>query len=138
MPGIVGVLETSLYVDNVARSMEWYQALFGFPVILQDERIGALRVREGQVLLLFKKGASTKPMPSSEGTLPGHDGSGNTHVAFSVAAAELPGWETYLSDHGIAIDGIMNWKSGSRSVYFRDLDGHLLELATPGIWNMTW
>ena len=27
-----------------------------------------------------------------------------------------------------------SWSRGGRSIYFRDPDGHLLELATPGLW----
>jgi hypothetical protein len=26
------------------------------------------------------------------------------------------------------------WPEGSTSIYFRDPDGHLLELVTPGLW----
>ena len=26
------------------------------------------------------------------------------------------------------------WDRGGRSIYFRDPDGHLIELATPGVW----
>jgi catechol 2,3-dioxygenase-like lactoylglutathione lyase family enzyme len=28
----------------------------------------------------------------------------------------------------------VTWPLGGTSLYFRDPDGHLLELATPGIW----
>ncbi|PYK92782.1 MAG: glyoxalase, partial [Verrucomicrobia bacterium] len=27
------------------------------------------------------------------------------------------------------------WESEARSLYFRDPDGHMIELATPGIWE---
>ena len=36
--------------------------------------------------------------------------------------------------HGIAIEGRTDWSRGGHSIYFRDPDGHLLELATPGLW----
>jgi catechol 2,3-dioxygenase-like lactoylglutathione lyase family enzyme len=32
--------------------------------------------------------------------------------------------------------GRTDWPRGGRSVYFRDLDGYLLELATPGLWRI--
>ena len=35
--------------------------------------------------------------------------------------------------HGL-IEGRTDWPRGGRSIYFRDPDGHLGELATPGIW----
>ncbi|MDZ4820644.1 MAG: glyoxalase, partial [Planctomycetota bacterium] len=28
------------------------------------------------------------------------------------------------------------WPQGARSIYFRDPDGHLLELLTPGFWSI--
>ena len=28
----------------------------------------------------------------------------------------------------------MKWPRGGESLYFRDPDGHLVELATPGLW----
>ena len=36
--------------------------------------------------------------------------------------------------NNIAIEGRTTWKRGGESIYFRDPDGHLLELATPGLW----
>jgi len=34
----------------------------------------------------------------------------------------------------LAIEGRTDWSRGGHSIYFRDPDGHLLELATPGLW----
>jgi catechol 2,3-dioxygenase-like lactoylglutathione lyase family enzyme len=34
----------------------------------------------------------------------------------------------------VPIEGRTQWPRGSTSIYFRDPDGHLLELATPGLW----
>jgi catechol 2,3-dioxygenase-like lactoylglutathione lyase family enzyme len=138
MPNVSGLLETSLYVKNVQDSVRFYQAIFGFPLLLNEERIGAFRVKEGQVLLLFKIGGSVNPMPSSEGTIPPHDGIGMTHIAFAIAAADLDGWRARLEEHNLPIESTINWDSGSKSIYFRDPDQNLLELATPGIWGMRW
>jgi catechol 2,3-dioxygenase-like lactoylglutathione lyase family enzyme len=55
-------------------------------------------------------------------------------VAFSVAADDLAAWEARLGEHGVAIEGRTDWPRGSRSIYFRDPDNHLLELVTPGVW----
>jgi catechol 2,3-dioxygenase-like lactoylglutathione lyase family enzyme len=30
----------------------------------------------------------------------------------------------------------MEWPRGGTSLYFRDPDGHLVELATPGLWSI--
>ena len=68
------------------------------------------------------------------GTIPPHDGHGPLHIAFAIEAGELPAWEARLDERGVAIEGRTDWSRGGHSIYFRDPDGHLLELATPGLW----
>ena len=86
------------------------------------------------MLLLFAKGATLETVRLPGGTIPPHDGSGRLHVAFAVAEADLPAWERRLAEAGVEIVGRTDWPRGGRSVYFRDPDGHLVELATPGLW----
>jgi catechol 2,3-dioxygenase-like lactoylglutathione lyase family enzyme len=82
-----------------------------------------------QVLLLFRKGASrTIQSP--------HDGEGELHVAFAIPSAELADWQSWLQARGIAIEEKRNWELGGWSLYFRDPDRHLIELATPGTWSV--
>ena len=66
----------------------------------------------------------------------GHDGSGPLDVAFAIAREELGAWEQRLTSRQIEIEGRTNWPRGGHSIYFRDPDGHLLELATPGLWTV--
>jgi catechol 2,3-dioxygenase-like lactoylglutathione lyase family enzyme len=124
MPKLDALLESSLYVEDLARSVRFYEAVLGLEVIASDgERLRALGVAGRQVLLLFKKGASAD-----------HDGDGRLHVAFAIPAAELAAWEQRLAERGVAIESRTTWPRGGQSLYFRDPDGHLLELATPGVW----
>jgi hypothetical protein len=55
-------------------------------------------------------------------------------MAFAIAASELAAWEEHLARYHIPIEGRVKWPRGGESIYFRDPDRHLLELATPGIW----
>ncbi|MFQ5724759.1 MAG: VOC family protein [Terriglobia bacterium] len=133
-PKLVGVLEISLYVEDTERSARFYQNVFGFETLVGDERLRALNIAGRQVLLLFKKGASKEPVQMPGGLLPGHDGSGTTHLTFSIPAGELEAWEKWLEENGVKIESKVTWERGGQSVYFRDPDGHLLEVATPGLW----
>lgn len=131
MPPITGgILESSLYVSDVLQSARFYQEIFGFRVISEfGERGCAMHAGTHQVLLLFKKGAS-RTMQSP------HDGDGELHVAFAIPASELTQWESWLETKGIAVEERRHWELGGSSLYFRDPDRHLLELATPGVWSV--
>lgn len=129
-PNIDGILESSLYVGDVRRSVRFYQDTFGFRVISEfGERGCALHAGPRQVLLLFKKGAS-RAIQSP------HDGDGELHVAFAIPFAELANWESWLERKGVAVEDKRAWDSGGWSLYFRDPDRHLIELATPGTWSV--
>lgn len=129
-PKIDGILETSLYVSDVHRSVRFYEETFGFPVISEfGERGCAMRAGARQVLLLFKKGAS-RAIQSP------HDGDGELHLAFAIPTAELANWESLLEKRGIVVEEKRTWDLGGWSLYFRDPDRHLLELATPGTWSV--
>jgi catechol 2,3-dioxygenase-like lactoylglutathione lyase family enzyme len=132
------VLETALYVGDMGRAVEFYQGVFGFAVLARSaepDRLTALDIGGTQVLLLCKKGASLQAVVTPGGKIPPCDGSGNSHLAFPVAVSQLEDWEKRLLENGIAIESKVHWERGGQSLYFRDPDGNLLELATPGLWS---
>ncbi len=130
MPDLTGVLETALYVDDLARSARFYRSVLGLEVVESGERLCAMGVAGRHLLLLFKKGASAD-LPTGA-----HDGDGRLHVAFAIPAPALEAWESRLRERGVPIEEKRTWERGGRSLYFRDPDGHLLELATPGVWSI--
>lgn len=133
-PTLRGVLETSLYVRDLERSRAFYTGLFSFPVLLQDDRFCALNVSGSQVLLLFCKDASVHPVTTPGGTIPPHGGEGQLHLAFAIGRDEFDAWERRLQSQQTPVESRVGWNRGGKSIYFRDPDGHLLELATPGVW----
>lgn len=136
IPRLDGVLETALYVDNVERSVSFYESLFAFDVLFKSGRAAGLSVSGSQVLLLFRKGGTPDRIVSERGVIPPHDGDGNLHVAFAIPQSALADWETRLASLEIAIEARYHWERGGRSLYFRDPDGHLIELVTPGCWSI--
>jgi catechol 2,3-dioxygenase-like lactoylglutathione lyase family enzyme len=129
-PKTSGVLETALYVRDAAVSAGFYQRIFGFPIISDfGERGCALQAGPRHVLLLFKKGGSRHVQAP-------HDGDGELHVAFAISATDLDHWKHWLQQNNIPIEETVAWPLGGTSLYFRDPDRHLLEVATPGIWSI--
>lgn len=132
-PQVNGILETSLYVEHPSQSVEFYRRVFGFELIDSDPREGisdetrlcAMRAGDRSVLLLFKKGTTADT-----------NATGAIHVAFGISRSELPAWEAWLSRQEITIELRKTWKYGGEALYFRDPDGHLLEVVTPGVWSI--
>lgn len=129
-----GVLETSLYVDDMARAGRFYAETLGLAPMVQDKRMWALDCGPGSVLLLFQRGETLETIDLPGGRIPSHDGNGRLHVAFAIGADELAAWEARLSAAGVEIEARMKWPAGGESIYFRDPDANLVELATPGLW----
>jgi catechol 2,3-dioxygenase-like lactoylglutathione lyase family enzyme len=131
------VLEIALYVEDMGRAVEFYRRVFRFAVLAKStepDRLTALDVGKTQVLLLSKKGASVEAVATPGGKIPPCDGGGNSHLAFPIETSELKDWEEWLAENGVVIESTVRWDRGGQSLYFRDPDGNLLELATPGVW----
>jgi catechol 2,3-dioxygenase-like lactoylglutathione lyase family enzyme len=143
MTSVSRLLETSLYVDDLDRSCDFYERVLGLgPTVVATANsktpnrvFRPLHIPGGQVLLLFAKGATATSAVLPGGTIPPHDGNGRLHLAFAISASELDGWRERLQSYGVAIEGEVVWPRGGTSLYFRDPDGHLVELATPGLWT---
>jgi len=133
-PRLGGVLETSLYVADLDRAREFYQQIFALEMFFQDSRMCALGVVPGQVLLLFRQGTTAVPALVPGDVIPPHGTTGAAHLCFANPLGELAAWEAHLARNGLAVESRITWPRGSTSLYFRDLDGHSLEVATPGLW----
>jgi catechol 2,3-dioxygenase-like lactoylglutathione lyase family enzyme len=134
VPRVSKILETSLYVEDLDIAAEFYQRLFGFEQFMRDRRMCALGVPDEQVLLLFRHGMTDTPAPALDSFIPAHHGRGPLHLCFAIPARALAAWEAHLARHDVAIESRLAWPHGGTSLYFRDPDGHSLEVATPGLW----
>jgi len=133
-PPIAGVVETGLYVDDLARARGFYENVLGLRPMIADERFCAYDAGPGSVLLLFLRGATLEPVRMAEGTIPPHDGHGPLHYALAIPESSVEQWAAHLAAHHVAIESRVDWKGGGVSLYFRDPDGNLVELATPALW----
>ena len=134
-PRLSHLRETSVYVEDLDRAQHFYQRVFGFELFLRDERMAALALPGASILLLFARGGSAAPTPTEGGgDIPAHDGGGAVHLCLGMPLGELAAWETHLRALGVPVESRVTWPRGGTSLYLRDPDGSLLELATPGLW----
>lgn len=136
MPELSHLLETALFVEDLSRASAFYREVMGLAQFLGDERGCGFLLPGGPLLLLVKQGVSREPNVTPGGVVPPCGTSGSAHLAFAVSAEELKAWRSHLARHRVEVLSEVAWQRGGRSLYFHDPDGHLLELATPGVWEV--
>jgi catechol 2,3-dioxygenase-like lactoylglutathione lyase family enzyme len=136
LPRVTGIIETALDVNNLAAAIEFYHGVLGLEIIERSDRLCALSVAGRDLLLLFQREDPPQAVDIPGGRIPPHGSRGSIHFAFSLDRTELQRWEQFLADKGVVVESRVNWERGGTSVYFRDPDGHLVELATPGVWSI--
>jgi catechol 2,3-dioxygenase-like lactoylglutathione lyase family enzyme len=130
------VLETSLYISDLDRAVKFYREVLGLRLIEDKYFVGgrgaALQVGTGpSVLLLFRA-----ELTMQGGMLLAHGTTGAGHVAFRIEASEIPAWRERLRAHGIPIEQEFAFGDNPPSIYFRDPDGNVMELAVETIWAL--
>ncbi len=134
-PPLRRVLETGLYVADLDRSAAFYEGVLGLRPMRADARFIAYAVGD-TVLLLFRHGTAEAALALPfGGEIPPHGAQGRAHFAFAVAADDISAWRAHLAASKVPIEGEVHWPKGSVSLYFRDPDGHLAEIASPGLWD---
>lgn len=128
----LGVLETSLYADDLRRAEQFYSNVLDLELDSKAEG-RHLFYRCGQAMLLIFNPEATA---ADSGPVPNHGAIGPGHVAFSVDASAIEDWIAQLERGGVEIEARVDWPGGGRSIYFRDPAGNSLELTSPQIWGL--
>jgi catechol 2,3-dioxygenase-like lactoylglutathione lyase family enzyme len=130
---IAGIHHITLLCESLEQSTDFYRNLLGMRMVketVNDDDQGARHLffgdEQGQPGTLI----TCLEYPQLD---PGTVGRGSTHhFALSVESEEeLEGWHEYLSSQSVSCTEVMD-RGFCRSLYLRDPDGHLVEIATVG------
>jgi glyoxylase I family protein len=128
-----GLHHITLLCGDVERSVDFYRNVLGLRLVKQtvneDDRgarhlfFGDEEGRPGTLLTCLEY------PEMDEGTV----GRGSTHhFALAVGTEEeLTGWRDYLMSRGVPCTEVLD-RTYFKSIYLRDPDGHIVELATLG------
>lgn len=125
------VLETCLYVDDLAAARRFYVELLGLAVESERPRAFLFLRLERAMLLLFVAEATVR-----QAVPPPHGALGPGHVCFAVPERALDDWRARLEAAGVGIEHEQVWPRGGRSLYVRDPAGNSVEFASPRIWGL--
>jgi catechol 2,3-dioxygenase-like lactoylglutathione lyase family enzyme len=129
-PSLGGIHEAALYADDLDVAVEFWTRL-GLPLHSRAEGRHAFFRAGRDMLLVFDPAATLE----SEG-VPPHGSRGPGHVALDVPdLGALEAWRDRLAEAGVEVEHEAEWRSGGRSLYFRDPAGNSVELITRGSWG---
>lgn len=131
-----GILESVLYVDDLAAARAFYTEVLGFALFSEEPGRHVFFRCGAQMLLLFDARATEAVSPDSPLPVPPHGARGPGHVCFRAEGEEIGRWRERLGAKGVAIEADFEWPQGGRSIYFRDPSGNSLEFAEPRIWGL--
>jgi catechol-2,3-dioxygenase len=127
-PRIDRVLETGIYVKDLKRARRFYESVLGLELVSEEKGRHVFLKAGKSMLLLFRAERTLE-----ESKLPPHGAAGSQHFALQVREEDFDSWKVRLKEKGVEVEKEFNW-GVSRSLYFRDPDGNLVELITPGNW----
>ncbi|KZL17746.1 VOC family protein [Pseudovibrio sp. Ad37] len=133
-PGINGIVETAVYVDDFASAHDFYGEFLGLRRVVEGERMHGYDAGPNQMLLVFRRGVCREDVESPYGMVPGHSTDGPSHFAFAISRSALIEWREYLEEKKVTLSSEVRWPQGGVSLFFHDPFGNVVELATPGLW----
>lgn len=128
-PTLNKIKETSINIVDIKRTENFYHHILGLEVITKVDRLIFFRV--GSDLLLCFDTDKTQHQTSP----PAHAARGIQHFAFECSAVDYEVWKKLILENNIEIEEEITWKSGKKSFYFRDPDGHCVEIIEAMMWG---
>jgi catechol 2,3-dioxygenase-like lactoylglutathione lyase family enzyme len=125
-----GIKETCIYVKDLDKTQEFYQDKLGLKVKGRIEEMHVFFEAGRSMLLCFMAHKTKKG-----GILPSHGAEGCIHFALEVEPKDYIETKIEILQKGIKIEHEQDWGRGLHSFYFRDPDGHLVEVVASGIWD---
>lgn len=124
------IKESSLYVQDLDRSEAFYKEKLKFEVIAKETGRHIFFKVGSSVLLCFLAHAT-----ENDKMLPPHYGEGKLHIAFEVPKSDYETVKKWIKSKEIEIEHEQHWFDDFYSFYFRDPDGHALEIVQQGMWD---
>jgi catechol-2,3-dioxygenase len=127
------VIETCIYSSDLESMKEFYIEVVGLSVI-QEETDKLIFLKAGKSMLLIfdplRTSVNNDLLPTHGAITP----PSSIHFAMEIEEQEYEPWKEHLRKKGVAIQKEVNWDGKTKSIYFRDPAGNLVELITSGGW----
>ncbi|MTI47945.1 metallothiol transferase FosB [Sporosalibacterium faouarense] len=115
-----GINHITFSVSNLEKSIKFYQDVFEAKILVKGNKLAYFDINGLWIALNVEKNVSRNEIYDSY-----------THISFSIDNKEYDHILTKLKSFNVDIvEGRQRHIEEGKSIYFRDLDGHLFELHT--------
>jgi catechol 2,3-dioxygenase-like lactoylglutathione lyase family enzyme len=122
-PGGIGAI--TLFVEDLAKTKEFYGKVFGLPVIYEDDNSAVFKFENTLINLLKTSAAVELIEPAAVASR-----DAGARVQFTLEVDDVDAMCAELADRGVELlNGPMDRPWGIRTASFRDPGGHIWEIA---------
>jgi catechol 2,3-dioxygenase-like lactoylglutathione lyase family enzyme len=129
------IVETSIYSSDLERMKEFYVDKLGLEFVSEQSGRHVFLKTDKNMLLIFDPSVTTTEKETNHGasTPPSM-----VHIAFEIEIEDYEKAKRLLGENEINVEKEIIWENSikSRSIYFRDPAGNLLEFITRNHWNV--
>lgn len=129
------IVETSIYSSDLERMKEFYVDKLGLEFVSEQRGRHVFLKTDKNMLLIFDPSVTTIEKETNHGasTPPSM-----VHIAFEIEIDDYEKAKILLAENEINVEKEIIWENAikSRSIYFRDPAGNLLEFITRNHWNL--
>lgn len=122
-------------VSDLSKSVEFYRTVLGCDVVRQREHLGLVHLRAGASMIDLV--SVDGKLGSRGGAAPGREARNVDHLCLRIDPFNAPDLVAHLERHGLAPLGGAEINFGAEgdglSLYFKDLDGNVIELKGPSV-----
>lgn len=132
---IAKIVETSIYSTNLEGMKDFYVNKLGLEFVSEQKGRHVFVKTDNNMLLIFNHEITITENETSHGasTPPSV-----IHIAFEIDSGEYDTAKKILIESNIQIEKEIEWgnRIGSKSLYFRDPAGNLVEFVTKNYWEL--
>ncbi|HSA74085.1 MAG TPA: VOC family protein [Nitrososphaeraceae archaeon] len=130
------IVETSIYSSHLEKMKKFYVDKLGLELVSEQKGRHVFLKTDKNMLLIFAHEVTATEKETSHGaTTP----PSMVHFAFEIESDEYEAAKDLLEKNNIQIEKEIVWENDNRSksIYFRDPSGNLVEFITRNFWDVS-
>ncbi|HEU5172718.1 MAG TPA: VOC family protein [Nitrososphaeraceae archaeon] len=130
---ITKIIETSIYSSNLKEMKDFYIDILGLDLV-SEEKDRHVFLKAGKSMLLIFNPNNT--LNNINDIFPSHGAFSPPsiiHFAFEIKREDYQKWKSLLKENKISIEKEIKFEK-SKSIYFRDPVGNMVEFITSNAW----